>query len=200
MTSSDHTFASYRKPLDTGVSINGLTCFSVVPLCPGWPPDLRFEVSGWLRVRLFSLADGFFRPSLEGGLLLFPRFNICARFEHGIHSLGGTPPSCRIMKRGVAVCVPRFDVCARFEQGVYCLGGAGMCRIIKWGVFESVPRLNICAFLKTTHHIWYGGFLEKGSGVPVCAIGLRHIKFSPVGSFLQYEPSMKPAQAVAPSR
>ena len=24
MTASDHTFASYRKPLDTGVSINGL--------------------------------------------------------------------------------------------------------------------------------------------------------------------------------
>ena len=24
MTATDHTFASYRKPLDTGVSINGL--------------------------------------------------------------------------------------------------------------------------------------------------------------------------------
>ena len=53
-----------------------LNLFQCRTLVPGRPPDLRFEVPRRLRVRLFSLADGFSRPSLEGCLLLLPLFKL----------------------------------------------------------------------------------------------------------------------------
>ena len=53
-----------------------LNLFQCRTLVPGRPPDLRIEVPRWLRVRLLSLADGFVRPSLEGGLLLLPLFKL----------------------------------------------------------------------------------------------------------------------------
>ena len=60
------------------------TCFSVAPGCPGWSPDLRIEVSRGLRVRC-PLAVGFSGPSLEGGLLLLPSFNVRRRSRSETH-------------------------------------------------------------------------------------------------------------------
>ena len=46
------------------------TCFSLAPACPDWPPLVLPDLP---RV-LPATRGGFFKPSLDGGLLLFELF------------------------------------------------------------------------------------------------------------------------------